>query len=124
MSARRGGSFGEVIRSLGTGASATAVSELLDQAWSERSRKDLPASPAELDEIRELLNNPELRDQFSPELKRNLEAFVRGNSQRAPARTVLELVPDLERLQRPEDVPGRFTTDYLLVLEQLTERPE
>jgi hypothetical protein len=120
---RGDGNFGDIIRSIrrsGTSADAGSVRELLDRAWAERVASSTPPTPAEVTEVQTLLDSPDLRDNFSPKLKSDLESFVRGSN---PAKTVPDLVPDLDRLQQPREVPARFAADYVLVREQLLDRP-
>ena len=94
------GNFADVVRGVqnrGTTADARSVNDLLDRAWAERAgnANAAPPSQAEIAEVQTLLDNPALSDQFSPELRENLQSFVAGNAPPAQPTASFTAVADI-----------------------------
>lgn len=90
------------------------VAELLQKAQGGQ------LTPAEAKLVRELNDTPELKDQFTPQQRADLDGFVRGKE--PPLRAPKELSSDLSKLTKAKEVPERLTADALLLRGQLVDR--
>lgn len=114
---------GELIRSLRMGGpnAQQAAREIARQGTTGQ----LTFSPPEAVEVRGLLDAPDLRDHFTPEVKANLERI--GSSSlpgtQAPASPVKSLVPTLSQVTDARQLPSQFEKDLAVVKQQLVEHP-
>ncbi len=113
---------GELIRALrggvGTSSRADFIRELIERASADKAKGNAPTED-QLRHLEELLEKPGATDGFSPEVRRSLEGFVRPTAPLAPVETLL---PDLQRLGDPRELPARFAADFVLLREQLVDR--
>lgn len=106
---------------LRAGATGESLRKLVDKAQAEAVRGEL--SRDDLAKLEQILEDPALADLFTPEQLAVFEKLAGHLLAESPLRDVIDLLPDLEHLVDPRELPERFMTDFMLLKQQLLGQP-
>jgi hypothetical protein len=114
---------GELIRSLRAGgAGAQAAAREIARMGNEGQ---LNFSPTEAVEVRGIIELPEFKDHYTPEVKASLDKIgssaTSGNQQ--PPTPVSALTPSLQQVNDARQLPQQFEKDFAAMKQQLVEHP-